>query len=314
MDAKLLELYNTTVKTTLEELEIVRKKVMLWTTLLYISLGGFIISFMTELIHWGIALGVFMPLIILFFSMKSKHQTGYVSRFKKDVVEKVIHLINPEFKYDASKHITKTDYNKSKLFEHRVDRFTGDDLVTGIIEKTGFKFSELHSEYKTESTDKDGKKTTHWHTIFKGLFLHADFNKEIKGSTFVLPDKQSFLKIFGEKRKTSKGELVKLENQEFEDLFKVYGSDQIEARYILTPAIMEGIVNLKKRFRNNNLCLSFRGSRVYCCISFKKDLFEPRVFKTGVNMEDIQFMADLIKLITLIIHELNLNTRIWTKE
>ena len=44
---------------------------------------------------------------------------------------------------------------------------------------------------------------------------------------------QSFTTAF------SKRQLIKLEDPEFEKLFAVYGDDQIEARYILTPALMQ---------------------------------------------------------------------------
>lgn len=314
MKENILELYNTTVKPTLEDLESIRKKVKFWAVLLNVTVALIFIGFFIRIIPFIVIILVLAPLCIFFSFRMNKHKKGYTERFKKEVVEKVIHLINPDYVYEPSKHIAQREYKASRLFEHRVDSFKGDDLVTGVIDKTDFRFSEIHSQYKTETTDKDGKKQTHWHTIFKGLFLHADFNKEIKGSTFILPDKKSFLKIFGEKRKTSKGELVKLENVEFEELFKVYGTDQIEPRYILTPAIMEAIVKIKKRFPGNSMCFSFVGSRVNCTISFKKDLFEPRIFSSGVNSEDLYFMAELIDLIKLMIEELNLNTRIWTKK
>ncbi len=42
------------------------------------------------------------------------------------------------------------------------------------------------------------------------------------------------------------GELIKLENPEFEKIFSVYGSSQQEARYVLTPTMMEAIVNVYK--------------------------------------------------------------------
>jgi len=44
------------------------------------------------------------------------------------------------------------------------------------------------------------------------------------------------------------------------------------------------------------------------------ELFEPRAFKSGVSYEDVAKIYDLIKINTAIIRELDLNTRIWTKE
>ncbi len=50
-----------------------------------------------------------------------------------------------------------------------------------MIGYTAVEFSQVHAQYKTESsrTDSDGHTETdeHWHTIFKGIFFIADFNK-----------------------------------------------------------------------------------------------------------------------------------------
>ena len=202
------------------------------------------------------------------------------------------------------------------MFPKSVDRYKGDDLVSGVIEKTDFRVSELHTEYRSESTDSDGNRKTTWHTIFKGLFAHIDFNKEIKGETLVLPDTaEKLFGSFGKKLQSmsSRGKLIKLENVEFEKLFVVYGSDQIEARYILTPTMMEAMVNIVKRY-SKEVFFSFIGSRVYFAIGFKDDLFEPRIFKSGVRFKDMQKMNEQFGIIQNIIHEMNLNTRIWTKD
>ena len=104
-----------------------------------------------------------------------------------------------------------------------------------------------------------------------------------------------------------------MENPEFEKLFVVYGTDQTEARYILTPTVMEAIISLKKTL-HKKIHLSFIDNRVYFAISFDENLFEPTVLKSGVNKENIKLIYDLFMINTKIIHELHLNTRIWTKE
>ena len=49
-------------------------------------------------------------------------------------------------------------------------------------------------------------------------------------------------------------------------------------------------------------------------MSFNKDLFEPRILKSGVRFEDMEQMNEQFNLIQTLIHEMNLNTRIWTKD
>jgi hypothetical protein len=110
-----------------------------------------------------------------------------------------------------------------------------------------------------------------------------------------------------------RGDRVKLEDPEFEKIYEVYSTDQIESRYILTPAIMQAMTAIKREL-NTSVYFSFIDERVYCAMYFNKDLFEPRIMKSGVNFEDIEKMYKLFATNALIINELNLNTRIWTKE
>ena len=318
---ELRELYDVKLKPNLESLEDQRKHLMKRAILIIVIFIATVLIFFfgdsypnLTFLYYFIPVGV-IAFVYLIYKAKLA-QAIYRSEFKENVVKAIVHLINPDWNYDPVGHISQGQYRTSKLFTKRVDRYNGDDLVTGVIEKTDFRISELHTEYKSETTDSDGKRKTSWHTIFKGLFAHIDFNKEIKGETLVLPDTaEKLFGSFGKKLQSmsSRGKLIKLENVEFEKLFVVYGSDQIEARYILTPTMMEAMVNIVKRY-SKEVFFSFIGSRVYFAIGFKDDLFEPRIFKSGVRFADMQKMNEQFGIIQNIIHEMNLNTRIWTKD
>ena len=192
-----------------------------------------------------------------------------------------------------------------------VDTYSGDDRVVGKIGSTKIRFSEIHAEYTTNDTS---------HTIFKGLFFVADFNKDFQGRTFLLPDRaEAALGWIGTKLQSlnkAHGDLVKLEDPVFERLFAVYGSDQIEARYILTPSLMERVVNFKRKSLGagaRELHMSFVDSNVYIALSYSRNLFEPSVFKTILDPQDTrQYFDDLIFVLG-IVEDLNLNLRIWSK-
>ncbi len=107
-------------------------------------------------------------------------------------------------------------------------------------------------------------------------------------------------------------ELVKLENPEFEKIFSVYGTSQQEARYIITPVMMEAMVQIYKQYKRK-MYFSFLGANVYCAIPMGKNNFEPKIWRK-VKYKDVEEMFSLFSLIEVIIREMNLNTRIWTKE
>ncbi len=321
--SQLENLYNTQLKSKLHGLEGLRKKVkkgqifgislLILTFILFGRVSIALENHSEALPFLAVSPVAILGVIVLVRTYKKR--MSYREKFKNEVVREIVKVIDPDWNYEPNQYISSSEYRSSDLFRQSVDRYRGDDLISGKIDKTDFRCSEVHSEYKTVTTDKDGRRKETWHTIFKGLFFHADFNKEIKGKTYIEPDTaERLFGKFGQNLQTSsKGKLVKLENPEFEKIFAVYGTDQTEARYILTPTIMEALVNIYKMYKRR-MHISFIGSRVYVAMSFTKNLFEPKIFSSGVNFKEIEFMYNLFMVNQTIVQELNLNTRIWTKD
>ena len=189
------------------------------------------------------------------------------------------------------------------------ERAIGDDLVKGRIDKTKFEFSEIKVGQGTQNSQQSKQSY-----FFRGLFFYADFNKKLKGETFVSPDKaERLLGKMGQglQAKSRKGQLVKLENSKFEKMYVVHSSDQTEARYILTPQMMEAMVNIREK-HPLNFHFSFVEQRVNCAIEFNKNLFEPVIWGKGLQLSDVEYFYNLLELIQTIITEMNLNLRIWT--
>jgi hypothetical protein len=223
-------------------------------------------------------------------------------KYKDEVFKPIVEAQFPGIVYDNDYHISKSMFNASNLFT-RPDRFSGEDLFSGQLDATAFSFSEIHAEEKHETKDKDGNKSTYYSTIFRGLFLIADFNKEIQNETYVYSSGGKWFSRF--KR-------VRLENVEFEDRFNVYSDDQIEARYILTPKMMERIVDLEDRF-GANLYMSFRGHNMYLAISQSYNMFEASI-REEVSFNQVERFLLEVQSILDIINDLDLNLRIWTKQ
>jgi len=112
---------------------------------------------------------------------------------------------------------------------------------------------------------------------------------------------------------SARGELVRLEDPEFEKHFVVYGQDQVEARYVLSTSLMRRIVAFKQK-TGHDVCLSFVNSNVHVAIKGSKNIFEPRIFRTVLDFGLIREYVQDLELATGIVQELNLNTRIWTKQ
>ncbi|MFT5779545.1 MAG: hypothetical protein ACI837_002504, partial [Crocinitomicaceae bacterium] len=262
---------------TLQSLEVERKKgtriVTFIVLTILVSIGIAASTAILEIHFAGfIAAGVIFLTGIIVFSIKlSRIKKAVKIHYKENVIKKIVEFVDPSLNYNATGSVSEGEFAGSKIFLRGADRYSGDDLVEGTIGKTAVRFSEINAEYYT--TDKDGNRK--YHRIFKGIFFIADFHKNFVGETIVLPDTAE--KLFGklgslfQKMNISRPKLIKLEDPIFEKAFAVYGTDQVEARYILTPALMSRIMEFKKK--SGKIHLSFLHSKVYIAISVKQNLF-----------------------------------------
>jgi hypothetical protein len=237
---------------------------------------------------------------------------GYVADFKALVIERIVRFIDENLTYSPKDCISKSVFMLSKIFTTKPNRYKGDDLVSGKVGATQIQFSELHAEYESGSG-----RNRHRYTVFRGIFFVGDFNKDFTGQTIVLPDTaENLFGRLGQKLQSLnifRGNLIKLEDPEFESHFVVYGSDQVEARYILSTSLMARITDFKKK-TGKKIHLSFIGSMVFVAVSYTRSLFEPRLFKTLLDFEPVRQYFEDLQLAVGIVDDLNLNTRIWSKE
>lgn len=246
------------------------------------------------------------------------HFAGLQEAIESEVIGAVARFVDPSLRFDPKAHVSKSEFKESGLFRTGIDRYKGEDLFWGRLGKTDIRFSEVHAEYKTTTRTKHGSHTT-WHTIFKGLFVIADFNKHFRGHTVVLPDvAERALGWLGQKLQDTfdlfrRGELVKLEDPEFEREFAVYGDDQVEARYILTPALMRRLLEFKRR-TGKRCWFSFAGSNIHIAVDTDRDMFDVSLSRSLLDPQLVQEQLRDLQFVCGVVEDLGLNTRIWTKE
>jgi hypothetical protein len=87
-------------------------------------------------------------------------------------------------------------------------------------------------------------------TVFSGQLLKVGFPQRFLGVTVVLRDGAGFNRPKGLEK-------VGLEDPRFEKTFDVFGSDQVEARAILTPTFMQRLTQLEEAYDGENLRCAF---------------------------------------------------------
>ena len=279
-------------------------------------LGGLLLTFLLSkngafagLITLVIAaIGALICHSIFFNATNARYQQG----FKHKVVSKVVKTLAPQINFHPSQFISKDWFIRSQLFA-RPDRYRGEDYYIGKIGKTELFFSEVHAEQKHTSTDSKGHTKTHYTTLFKGIFLIADFHKEFRSKVTVTPDKLEGFGFLGKKLQQLGGRVERMENVEFERLFVVRASDPVEARYILTPTMQERFIELTRKW-TPEIRASFQDSLVYLALPTKSDWFEGDIKTSVADPHQFRNLVAQLSACLSTVEDLDLNTRIWTKE
>jgi hypothetical protein len=312
--------YRETLVPALEELELRRQRILrhsLMAAGIGLVAGALLMGTTTG---FGQAVSYIVPAVaalLLGALVGAISGHGFKGEFKDRVVREVVHFVEPSLTYHPERGIGQSTFRNARLFKHSIDRYKSEDHVSGRIDRTDFEFSEVKAEYKTTRRDSDGDVQTDWHTIFDGIMFIADFNKEFRTPVVVLPDvAERTLGRFGkwlQEKNFARADLVKLEDPRFEEQFVVYSDDQIEARYILSTSLMQRILDFREK-TGKDIYLSFVNSHIYVAIPTREDLFEPRIFRSLMDPTMCEEYLEDLLLAVGIVEDLDLNTRIWSKE
>ncbi len=260
---------------------------------------------------------IFLPLVLVFFSIDRKKESVKFNRMMKCKVLKDLLTVFGNIRWrghdvtcanTGNLLLTDDELNESALFISYNTRYT-DDEFEGSYKDVSFKISE------TKMFDVRGSgKNRSSICAFDGIVLSFKFNKKINNRTIVatkgdLTKKNQTLisvlfslalsfevfrngyahwKLFIcicifvvslllQMNNVSQEEpldKVILEDPLFNKRFNVYSSDQITARYLVTPAFMQRFYNLKTAFGAKKAKCSFYDDTLMIAIQTKKDLFE----------------------------------------
>ena len=136
--------------------------------------------------------------------------------------------------------------------------------------------------------------------VFDGLLFYFPYEHKKCKSTVITTNKS-----YPYAAKTL--DRVKLEDIEFEKIYETYSNDQIEARYILTTAFMEKLKRLNKH--NIKAAVCFHNGMVYIGVKTTKNLFEPPLFKSALDIENYKSLINQMKEILEIIDILEMDRK-----
>ena len=183
-----------------------------------------------------------IPSIIIHFFV-----TQYVKKRKNEILPLCFAYLG-NFK-NKQERITEDYIKKCKIYRSW-NSFDTDESFQGQFGDTGFSLLEATIKQKNRRKNK---------IIFSGSFIAIKMHKKVAGHSVVINcDKRSIfdqLNIFDEKHAGL--EKVEIEDGEFMNEHQIYSNNQIEVRYILTPAFIERLKELKKVFNASRIDMAF---------------------------------------------------------
>ncbi|MEO1323185.1 MAG: DUF3137 domain-containing protein [Pseudomonadota bacterium] len=222
----------------------------------------------------------------------------YAQAYKREILPRIAKLFG-DFSYDHNVQIEMDAMQPSKIVP-RHSAYKSEDHFAGNYKAVGIQFSEI------DLTEKSGKTER---SVFSGLaILLTSGVKTFHGHTIIVKDQGRLKRWF--KAQTGKLKRADLVDPEFEQLFDVFTNDQVEARYLVDPRIMENLKSLFKDYDGKNLSAAFYDQYVLILIESSKDHFEPSGIHTpAIDEHALLAMRREIEQILSIIDHLSLYDR-----
>ena len=193
------------------------------------------------------------------------------------------------------------------------DNSSFQDLWWGVVGTSPF---TLHEACLTEQRGSGKNRRTV--TVFEGSIMALGFTRAFTGTTVIEPngERRKFL-IGGEKETATIGGIelgrVDLVDPRFEERFTVWSNDQVEARYLLHPVMMERLIALEtslhgKRircaFENGDLLVAVEGGNLF----EPGDLFKPLVDPSRAR-RIVDEIASVVKVMDQVLTAQNMRPR-----
>ena len=266
------------------------KKASLITLVVGVCVGAAAAYFLDAI--FGVTLGAISYAATTGLLTASKRRE-FRANFKRQIIEKIVkkHGLN----YDKDLGLGLDEF--FTIYDCRVDEWSSEDLISGEIEGVRVKFSDFYAAKMVKK-----KNNTETVVLFRGVLFKADFNKKSSCVTQIAYANSRNLAIYGQK--------ANMDDVRFEEIFDVYTTDQIGARYALSPALMEKFTQLCLRL-DAPVNAVLKDSQIFIAVETWRDDFEPQLGKSLMDEATIAAYESEIESFTQIVKELNLNRKIW---
>ena len=257
------------------------------------SVGALVALFWEEMAV-GAFFGVAVYGVVSALLTASKRR-NFRSNFKNRVVASIAKSFG--LSYDENGGLGTDEF--FEIYDCYINEQSSEDMMSGEVQGVRVRFSDFYAAEKVRT--KNGTRTD---VKFHGVLFVADFHKRLNCEVRVCHKNSRNLRKYGQR--------ANMDDVKFEEFFDVYTTDQVGARYALTPLLMQRLTEVYLRL-GSQINAVLREDKIYVAIETWRDNFEPRIDCSLKQDSTIELYVDEIGALVDIVSELNLNRKIWSE-
>lgn len=213
------------------------------------------------------AAGVTIIFLGALWAWITQPKRDYAKVYKRTVLPEIARLLGLS-RYEVDGGIPVHEMKPSKILPAH-DSYHKEDYFEGVYNRTRVRFSQAHFQERRRS----GKRT-HYVTVFKGLVLLVDLPKpKFHGHTILVRDSGRFGAWL--QSAVSGLQRADLVDPVFEKKYDVFTSDQVEARYLVDPNVIERVNGLAEVYYSDAISVAYYNNKIFAMIACNKNFFEP---------------------------------------
>lgn len=227
------------------------KKASLIAVAVGTSVGALVARFWGEVAP-GVFFGISVYGVVSALLTASKRR-NFRSNFKNRVVASIAKSFG--LSYDESGGLGTDEF--FEIYDCYINEQSSEDMMSGEVQGVRVRFSDFYAAEKVRT--KNGTRTD---VKFHGVLFVADFHKRLSCEVRVCHKNSRNLRRCGQR--------ANMDDVKFEEFFDVYTTDQVGARYALTPLLMQRLTEIYLRL-GSQINAVLREDKIYVAIETWRD-------------------------------------------
>lgn len=269
-----------------EELEKERKSIYKKCRLGYVLAGLLVVIGIATFFLIPFLVIIFILIAIVIIIVTSSKTNQFKKKFKEIVVKKMVkEELGSDAVYKINGGIPISEINSLKIASDP-DRYSTEDYISCTYNGVPYQMCDCTLEERHVTHDSDGHEQVSYRTYFKGRVIKIDFQRDLNIELKVVNHPTQGFKY---------KPLIAVETEviEFNKKFKSYATSKEDAFYILTPMMIQKMLELEKMY-TGGMYFVFAKGNLYVLINNSGDSLEIHLSKPLDEKQIERIKSDIL--------------------